>query len=105
MAAQVNPSALNSNRGTQVGSLSITGGTYTTGGITVTAANFGMNSLYSLDVNPDSGFVFEYIPTNTTTGKLKMFETGAALSGVLAEVGSGATITGVTAARYEAIGN
>ena len=104
MAASVTPSILNSNRGTQVGSLALVGGTYPTGGVTVNASNFSMNSLFSLDVNPDSGFVFEYIPTNTTTGKLKMFWTGAGLSAALAEVANGTTITGVTAARYEAIG-
>ena len=101
----ITTNVLNSNRGTQVGSLSLAAaGTYPTGGFTVNASLFGLNALFSLDVNPDSGFVFEYIPTNTTTGKLKMFWTGAGLSAALAEVTNATNVSAVTAARYEAIG-
>ena len=104
MAVTVAVTQLNSNRGTQVGSLALTGTYVNPGGSAVTAANFGMNSLFSLDVNPDSGFVFEYIPTNTTTGKLKIYWTGAGLGAALAEVTNGQSMAAVTAARYEAIG-
>ena len=104
MAVTLAVTPLNSNRGTQVGSLALTGTYVNPGGSAVTAAQFGMNALFSLDVNPDSGFVFEYIPTNTTSGKLKVFWTGAGLSAALAEVTNGTSLSGVTAARYEAIG-
>ena len=96
-------SATNANRGTQVGSITPTG-TYTTGGDTITAAQFGMNQLFSLDVNPHGGVAFEYIPTNPTSGKLKQFWTGSAVSSALAEVASANASMSGQALRYEAIG-
>jgi hypothetical protein len=102
MAVTLTVSQNNANRGTITGSLALSG-TYATGGFAVTAGTFGLNQLFSLDVNPTGGMVFEYVPTNSTSGVVKAYWTGAGLSGALAEVTNATSMAGKTP-RFEAIG-
>ena len=45
-------------------------GTYASGGIAVTAAQFELGILNDLEVRPSGGYVFEYLPS---TGKIKAY--------------------------------
>jgi len=68
-------------------------GTYATGGIAVTAAQFGLGVLESLIINPAGGYVFTYAPS---TGKVLAYWTGATTTAVLAEVTTSTNLAAVT---------
>jgi hypothetical protein len=70
-------------------------GTYTANGEAITPAMFGLSALHFVDVahSPD-GSVVVWDPA---TSKLRVFVTGAALSGKLGEAAGGSNQTTVTA--------
>lgn len=67
---------------------------YATGGDTLTAAQLGLGTIKGIQISPASGYVFAY---NSGTGKVQAYETGAALSGVLAEAANGTNLSAISA--------
>jgi len=80
------------------------GASYATGGVAVAASQIGLSNIFQMDVAPSGGFVFEYVPTGASGGVVKAYETGAALSGVLAEAANAANMSAINP-RFTAFGN
>lgn len=82
-------------------------GTYTTGGEAVTAASFGLNSIDLILTEATistATTTAEIIAYTASTGKIQMFESGAA-NAPLAEKGSAEAYVAGTNARVMVIGN
>lgn len=81
--------------GVQVRRITVTGpASYASGGEALTAANFGLVTLYS--VLPAGGFG-GYVPVyDYANSKLLFYRTGAALNGALAEVAAAVNLSAVS---------
>jgi len=81
---------------------------YPTGGESLTAANIGLRVIEHINVQPRSGFVFDYDYTNSL---LLAYRTGAATvtagatpAAALAEVSNTTDLSTLTGVRFRAVG-
>lgn len=88
------------NRRATTGSLATGGGTYATGGFSITAAQVGLGVLEFLDVtSSDSGFLAIWDKTNS---KIKLFQSTTGAPNALVEVAAATVIT--TTLQFKAFG-
>lgn len=100
MVASASVDSSKRSRNRQFGTLNL-GSSYATGGVAVSPQLLGLsNQINHLSVHPSGGYVFEWVPS---TGKVKAYVTGAALSGVLAEVANAANLSAINP-RFDAEG-
>jgi hypothetical protein len=85
-----------SNEGWSVRGTITMSSSYATGGDSITAAELGLGTIKFIEIAAatGAGYVLSYNPTN---GTIQAFETGAALSGPLAEVASATNLSAVSA--------
>lgn len=85
---------LDPNRGWAVTGTVFLSASYATGGDTLTAAQLGLGRIKQIQIDAIGPYDYAY---NATTGKVQAFWTGAALSGVLAEVTATTNLSAIPA--------
>ena len=75
---------------------------YLTGGEAILASDLGLSQIRSLQLNPHGGYVFEYVPTQTTGastgGTIKGYWTGSTTAAALAQISSTTDLSSTAAA-------